>query len=52
VIWRDEKLMGGSDHLKNVTPKVDEGFWKVGGKFDLALLIVSYVTDCLVAMGF
>ncbi|KFY89787.1 hypothetical protein V500_05486 [Pseudogymnoascus sp. VKM F-4518 (FW-2643)] len=20
-----------SDHLKNVTPKVDEGFWKVGG---------------------
>ncbi|OBT86384.1 hypothetical protein VE02_03819 [Pseudogymnoascus sp. 03VT05] len=29
--FEDERLIGGSDHLKNVTPKVEEGFWKVGG---------------------
>jgi hypothetical protein len=52
VIWRDEKLMGRSDHLKNVTPKVDEGFWKVGGKSDLALLTPSWLTHCLVTMVF
>lgn len=34
------RLIGDSDHLKNVTPKVEEGFWKVGGKWNLALLIV------------
>jgi hypothetical protein len=39
--------MRGSDHLKNVMPNVDAGFWKVGGKFKAALstapLLISFL---------
>lgn len=40
---------GGSDHLKNLTPKVDSGLWKVGGMwiFVVFLLFLPYLWELL-----